>query len=228
MKALSLHAKYLTTTTDEGVKEAIVDELLVMVNSHQIPALQLTASHVFMAAGKTREALQCVHLGTTMEHLSACVQIYMKIDRLDLAAESLSLMKQADEDAILTQLSGVQINIVNGRATAKDAIHTLMGLTEQYGPNTYLLNLTAVANIVAAKYEAAQSALQTAITEFPDDKSPDTLINLIVCSQHMGKGLDTDTLTQLTTQYPNHTFVQSLQRVQGALERESTKYKITA
>lgn len=227
MKALSLHAKYLSAT-DEVAKEAIVNELLVMAHSHQVPALQLTASHVFMAAGKTREALQCVNLGTTMEHLSACVQIYMKIDRLDLAAESLSLMKQADEDAILTQLSSVQINIATGRSTAKDAIHTLMGLTEQYGPNSYLLNLNAVANIVAAKYEAAESALQTAITEFPDDKSANTLINLIVCRQHMGKGVDQSILTQLTTEYPNHTFVQGLQRVQGALERESAKYRVTA
>ena len=60
------------------------------------------------------EALQCVHMGLTMEHLAMCVQIYIKIDRLDLARESLNLLKQADEDSILAQLMSAYMPLGGG------------------------------------------------------------------------------------------------------------------
>eukprot|EP00560_Eucampia_antarctica_P003397 CAMPEP_0197831576 /NCGR_PEP_ID=MMETSP1437-20131217/10826_1 /TAXON_ID=49252 ORGANISM="Eucampia antarctica, Strain CCMP1452" /NCGR_SAMPLE_ID=MMETSP1437 /ASSEMBLY_ACC=CAM_ASM_001096 /LENGTH=304 /DNA_ID=CAMNT_0043434545 /DNA_START=42 /DNA_END=956 /DNA_ORIENTATION=+ len=225
MQVLALYAKYLSTS-DVATRESIVESLQKMTNNpSSSPSFQLTASHLFLAADKTREALQCIYLGTTMEHLSSCVQIYIKIDRLDLAKDCLNLMKQADEDAILTQLSGVHYNIAQGRSTANDAIHTLMSLTEQYGPNTLLLNVSAVAHMVAENYEAAEAALQTAITDFQADDNVDTLINLAVCGQHMGKGVDKEIIHKLRTGHAYHPFVQGLVRVEGALEREAVKYK---
>ena len=92
-----------------------------------------------------REALHCVHMGLTMEHLAMCVQIYIKIDRLDLARESLNLLKQADEDSILAQLTSAYIAIGQGSSRSDDAVHILAGLSEQYGPSLMLLNCMAVA-----------------------------------------------------------------------------------
>jgi hypothetical protein len=92
-----------------------------------------------------REALQCVHMGLTMEHLAMCVQNYIKIDRLDLARESLNLLKQADEDLILAQLTSAYISIGQGSSRSDDAVHILAGLSEQYGPSLMLLNCMAVA-----------------------------------------------------------------------------------
>ena len=49
---------------------------------------------VYMHEGDTKEALRCVHLGTTMEHLALTVQIFLKMDRLDLALKTVSEMER--------------------------------------------------------------------------------------------------------------------------------------
>ena len=92
-----------------------------------------------------REAPHYVHMGLTMKHLAMCVQIYIKIDWLDLARESLNFLKQADEDLILAQLTSAHIAIGQGSSRSDDAVHILGGLLEQYGPSLMLLNCMAVA-----------------------------------------------------------------------------------
>lgn len=56
--------------------------------------MQLVAAMVYMHEGDTKEALRCVHLGTTMEHLALTVQIFLKMDRLDLALKTVSEMER--------------------------------------------------------------------------------------------------------------------------------------
>lgn len=165
-----------------------------------------------------------------MEHLALAVQIYIRMDRLDLAKNTLCTMKQRDEESVLTQLCGVYINLAIGRSEGNDAIHTLGSLSEQYGNSPMLLNLSAAANIVAARYDVAERCLTEAIGEETSGSSSDTLINLVVCYQHLGKGMDMigPVLEQLKSGFPEHPFVQGLARVDGAFERESVKYKVTA
>ena len=153
------------------------------------------------------------------------------MDRLDLARNALSVMKGKDEEAVLTQLTAVQINLYVGRSEVNDAIHTLGSLTEQYGNSPMLLNLTAAAYLVAGQYENAERVLTEAISEEADvGSSSDTLINLVVCYQHLGKGMDVilPVLEQLKGGYPDHPFVQGLTRVESAFERETAKYKVAA
>lgn len=228
LQALAIHALFLNTPPAE--RDAIVGTLKnLLVNSEAAgnTSVQLTACHVFLAAGKLKEALECVHMGLTMEHLAMCVQIYLKIDRFDLANDALGLLKQADEDSILAQLAGVYIAIAGGRSTAGDAVHILAGLSEQYGPSLTLLNATAAANMVGGQYEAAEGNLRAAVDEFGGGDDADTLVNLVVCAQHLGKGKGKDAegyLDKLRTGCADHPFVQGLVQVEGAFERESAKY----
>jgi len=190
-------------------------------------SLQLTASHVFLAANMLREALQCVHLGLTMEHLAMCIQIYIKIDRLDLANDALNLLKQADEDSILAQLTTAYLAIASGSSRSDDAVHLLGGLSEQYGPSLMLLNCMAVANTVGGKYEAAENNLKEAVSEeFGGQADADTLVNLVAVSQHLGRKPSEieKYLVALKAQCADHPFVQGLVQVEGAFEREAEKY----
>jgi hypothetical protein len=50
---------------------------------------------VFMHEGDAKEALRCVHLGATMEHLALTVQIFLKMDRLDLALKTVRRLELA-------------------------------------------------------------------------------------------------------------------------------------
>ena len=76
------------------------------------------------------------------------------------------------------------------------------------------------------KYEAAESNLREAIDEFGGENDADTLVNMVVCSQHLGrKGADIDKyLNALKMSGVSHPFVEGLVQVDGAFEREATKY----
>lgn len=92
-----------------------------------------------------------------------------------------------------------------------------------------LLNLNASANMVAGNYENAERFLTEAIGE-EKVVSSDTLINLVVCYQHLGKGMEAirPLLEQLKGGFPEHPFVQGLARVDGAFDREAAKYRVSA
>jgi len=233
MKALNLHAKYLSTHND-STREEIVSTLktyLAEEENANSSSFQLYASHIFLRHALTREALQCVHLGLTMEHLAISLQIFIKIDRLDLAESQLRLMKQADEDSVLTQLCSAYISIATGRSAISDAIHVLGMLSEQYGPSIMLLNLTAVSQMTACNYEGAEVILAEALASAsPDEDNSDTLINSVVCALHQQKGMEKlePLLVKLKAQYPNHPYVVGLLRVESAFERESNKYLVRA
>ena len=232
-RALSLHATYLVAddANDEGKKRDVLDSLkILLAECPGDTSVQLTACHVYLAANLLREALNCVHLGLTMEHLAMCAQIYIKIDRYDLAQETLGLLKQADEDSVLVQLTSVYVALAHGGSgKADDAIHTLLGLTEQYGPSLLLLNCTAVANIVGNKYDIAEMALKEAISNYEGSTDVDTLVNSIVCAQYLDKGGGNggevgEYIKTLKSISATHPYVQGLVQVEGAFDREANKY----
>lgn len=231
VRAISLRAQYDSPSTPPSQKQSILTSLQQLVADPSVSTTaQLIAAQTFLSHGEmTKEALACVHSGSTMEHKALAIQIYIRMDRIDLAKQTLNVMKQTDEEAILTQLCSVYIHLAIGRSEAQDAIHTLGSLTEQYGNSPMLLNLNAVANIVAGKYDVAERFLTEAIGEEAITSS-DTLINLVVCYQHLGKGMGDigPLLEQLKSAFPNHPFVQGLARVDGAFERESVKYQVAA
>jgi len=224
LQALGLAGQFHTVTTEEA-KSAIVDQLKVLSTSSGTPGVQLIAAQVFLEAGLTKEALQCVHLGSTMEHIALSLQVYLRIDRLDLAQKQLRQMKQADEDAILTQLGGIYCNLNLGSTGAADAMHSVNALFEQYGPSPLLFNLMACAMMLKGSYADAEQRLQECLQEFPNNILPDTLINMIVCSQHQQKAT-APWLAQIKSAYPLHSFCQGVDRVQAAFDREVGKYKV--
>mmetsp|Transcript_14155 Transcript_14155/g.20658 ORF Transcript_14155/g.20658 Transcript_14155/m.20658 type:complete len:306 (+) Transcript_14155:90-1007(+) len=228
IRALGLRAQYESPNATDDDKATIVAQfqsLLADNESANNASVQLTACHVFLLQGEmTREALQCVHLGLTMEHLAMSLQLYLKMDRLDLAEEQLGLMKQGDEDAILTQLCSAYLAIATGRSKSDDAIYSLNSLMEQYGPSPLLSNCMAVSQIVGGKYEKAEGLLKETLDSHPGDV--DAMVNLVVVYQHLGnksKELE-EVLDKLRKEHKDHFFVKGLERVEGALEREAGKY----
>jgi coatomer protein complex subunit epsilon len=229
IRALGLRAQYevAKATGDTGTADSLimVFKELLQDSNNVSTSLQLTACHVFLSHGDmTREALQCVFLGLTMEHLATCVQIYLKMDRLDLAQEQLQLLKQGDEDAVLTQLCAAYIALSSGSSKAPDAVHILSTLSEQYGPSPVLLNCVALANMSAGKYDIAVASIKEVLEEHPTDA--DALVNLCVCYQQLGskEAEQDDLINKLKANHPSHFYVQGLLRMEAAIEREAVKY----
>lgn len=203
-------------------KQAIVQQLQTMLGDGVPPSVQLTAAHVFLMEGMKKEALQCVHQGAMMEHVSCAIQIYLQLDRIDLARQHLALLKRADEEAVLTQLAGVQIALATGSSMAKDASHTLNQLSEQYGPSVFLLNLMACACLQSGNYQGAEERLMQARQEFSASDA-DTLANLIVAYQYQSKPT-APLVAELKSNHPSHFLALGLATVEGAFQREAIKY----
>jgi len=226
LNALALHAQYATlaSTGDESQTQTIIHQLQSMLGDGVSPSVQLTAAHVFLLAGMKKEALQCVHQGSTMEHISLCVQIYILLDRLDLAQKTLKQLRKTDEDSMLTQLTSVHVALATGSSTAGDAVHTLNQISEQYGPSIMLLNLTACAHMQAGNYSEAEGKLIQAREEFSANDA-DTLVNLIVVSQYQHKPIG-EVAAALKQHYPDHFLSIGLDTVGGAFDREAIKYRV--
>ena len=174
-----------------------------------------------------------VHKGYTkehMEHMAMALQIYLKLDRLDLAKKKLLFLQYADEDAILTQLGSVYCSLATGSTGAADAVHALNSLTEQYGASSLLANLQACAYLQSGDYAAAEEVLQDCLREQQQQQFPpvpDTYINLIACAvQQNNHKATTDYVCQMKQHYPKHSFCAGLERVTAAFDRESVKYKV--
>jgi len=224
LKALLLKSKH-DSADDEVTKNSIVDEMKALAAANSSPSVQLYASHLYLSHGLTKDALSCVHTGSTMEHSSIVLQIYLKLDRLDLALQQLELMRQLDEDAILTSLAAIHVALAGGSSTASDAAHHLNSLSEQYGPSPLLLNLSACANCMTGDYAEAEAKLLECKKE-AQSPHPDTLVNLIVCSQYLNKPTS-EYVNELMEMMPEHPFLEGLKRVEGAFSREATKYKVS-
>lgn len=225
LQALALKAQYESAIGNEDAQASIIDQLKTLAASSPSLSVQLTASQVLLSAGQTKEALQQVYQGASMEQMAMILQIYLKLDRLDLANQQLATLKQKDEDAVLTQLCSVFVSLATGSSGASDAVHVLNSLTEQYGASPFLLNLMAAGLMMQREYAAAETKLQECLRDFNEVVIPDTLVNMIVCSVQQNKSPD-EYVGKLKTQFPAHPFNAGLDRVTSAFDRESVKYKI--
>ncbi|KAG7343266.1 coatomer epsilon subunit-domain containing protein [Nitzschia inconspicua] len=228
LQALALQAQYeaLAALGDGAQTQSVILQLQSMLGDGVSPLVQLIAANVFLQAGMKKEALACVHNGTTLEQVALCAQIYITLDRLDLAKQSLQQMRKMDEDSILTQVVSVYIALATGSSMASEASHTLNQLSEQYGPSPMLLNLMACAFMQAGKYSEAESKLEQARSEFAATDA-DTLVNTIVALQYQQKPVG-EYLIALKQHHPNHFLSQGLDTVQGAFDREAIKYRVAA
>lgn len=226
LNALALQAQYATlaATGDASQTQTVIHQLQSMLGDGVSPRVQLIAAHVFLQADMKKEALQCVHQGLTMEQISLCVQIYILLDRLDLAQKTLQQLRKTDEDSMLTQLASVHVALATGSSMAGEAVHTLNQISEQYGPSPMLLNLMACAQMQGGNYAEAEQKLAQAREEFSADDA-DTLVNLIVASQYQHKPIG-EYVAALKQQYPSHFLSMGLDTVGGAFDREAIKYRV--
>lgn len=180
LKAIGSLARYLASE-GSGDTEAALEELRDIAveiegddveESEEDKALvRMLAATAFTRAGEVEEALET--LGTDTESLEAVaviVQIYLSINRPDLAKKQFDRSKNWAEDDLLLQLIESNIGLVTGKDNYSN---TYSFYTEQIGNpslvSPHLLTARGITRILRGDVQESKSDLEESLSQQPDD-----------------------------------------------------------
>lgn len=166
LKAIKLLATVMSDSSRKDIAMAQIQEWLNDAALCGNTTLQLVAAIFYMHDDNLKEAVKLVHRGVNLEQNALLVQLYLRMDRLDLAQKQAKSMKALDEDSPLCMLANAWTNLsLGGAKGAQDAAYIYDELVDKYGGSALLLNGLAVAKMHQGQYEEAESYLQEALTK---------------------------------------------------------------
>ncbi|TFK39790.1 coatomer complex protein [Crucibulum laeve] len=190
--------------------------------------VRVLAGTAFARAGEVEEALET--LGTETEDLEAVaiiVQIYLSINRPDLAKKQFERSKRWAEDDLLLQL--IESNI--GLVTGKDAyLNTSSFYTEQIAnpslSSPHLLTARGVTRILRNEIQEAKSDLEESLAQQKDDV--EALAAFVVAAGLGGtKPSEAEELwLRLEKEHPNHPLVVDVTQKAELFDESVAKFPV--
>jgi coatomer protein complex subunit epsilon len=225
LKYVRLMAEYLSNETK---RDSIIRDLDAELGSLNVtnPLVLLMIANIYALDENYESALKILHnIGTAslLESSALSIQMYLKLDRHDLAKKELKRLTDTDEDALITQLAAAWVYMATGEKL-QDAYFTFQELADKNSPTALLLNSQALCLINQGKYDEAQSLLQESLDK--DSNNPNAMVNAIVLNQYLGKPIEISNryTSQLKDTHKNHPFVKDLLSKESEFNRIAQNY----
>jgi coatomer protein complex subunit epsilon len=121
LRALKQLAIYLSDPSSKESSLQMLEGWIQEPNGGNNNTLLLVLAIAYTHDGNLMGAIELLHRGLNIEHSAFLVQLYLKIDRPDLAEKQLKLMKSVDEDCTLSMLctAWVQLNSEGSKVQGK-------------------------------------------------------------------------------------------------------------
>ncbi|TIA73234.1 hypothetical protein E3P92_00429 [Wallemia ichthyophaga] len=194
LRVLDAYTNYITAK-EQTESLDILRDCLIELESEEHPfkgLLSVLAASVFWQGGEIEEALSTLGAGQgvkDVECVALLIQIYITMNRLDLAKNEYQHARTWADDNYLIQLSEAWLGLAGASTSAnigyEHAYYILEELPDREKPYNKLLR--AIAHAALSHFDEAQVELDTLSL---DDEN--TLTNTIVISTHLNK--DTKTL----------------------------------
>ena len=210
LQALRIYAEYLYQK--ESSSKAAEDGLVHLQNilrhgPGDSDLVLLLCAQLAFSMGKFDDSLRCTlqaHQSNLESHALA-IQNYLALHRPDLADKEWLAMKALEEDAPLSQLARAWISAYVGGDRLREAKTIFEELIDAHQATPLLLNSLAGCFMRAEQFPSAEKLLLRALEI--NNKDPDTLVNLIVCSHHLPDSSDSSkrylrTLRSCATLHP--------------------------
>ncbi|KAJ3838760.1 coatomer epsilon subunit-domain-containing protein [Lentinula raphanica] len=238
LKAVTSLAKFVAaegTSNSESALEELRD-LSVEIEGDDVEGtdrdkatVRVLAGTAFARAGELEEALETLGADTEdLEAVAVIVQIYLSINRPDLAKKEYERSKRWAEDDLLLQL----IESIIGLVTGKDEYHNPYTFyTEQLGnpslSSPHVLTARGVTRILRNEFPEAQSDLEEALTQHTD---AETLAAFAVASglssTKKGETDANELWTRLSSEYPRHPSVVDIAKKSTLFDEAMAKYTV--
>eukprot|EP01026_Neomeris_dumetosa_P012081 TRINITY_DN1424_c0_g1_i4.p1 TRINITY_DN1424_c0_g1~~TRINITY_DN1424_c0_g1_i4.p1 ORF type:complete len:291 (-),score=49.66 TRINITY_DN1424_c0_g1_i4:196-1068(-) len=215
-QVVKLLAEYLSGAQSSESVLGTVGDWMSDPSCNSNPMVQLICGAIYTHEENYVEALKCCYMGTTLEMMALCVQVYLKMSRADQAEKQVKKMSEIDDDATVTQLATAWTNLALGGKKVQDAMYIYQELGDKYNWTPMLHNGLAICYMKMNQYEDAEKELLEALNK--DAKDVDTLANLVACVLHLGKPA-ARYQNQLKTAAPHHPVVKMMTSAQEMFER---------